>query len=100
MEGKRDDASHAHLLARLFYAPAVDADVSGVDDALSTGAAFYQPNAVKIAVDPHGFFSLASSAKAWERGFCSVRGACRPRHFHASPARAKPTSLIDRKSTR
>src|SRR5439155_5095074 len=96
MKGDCDNAADAYLLARLLDAPAVDADVAGGDQALRGRAAFDQPDAVQIAVDPH-FLSLASSAKAWDGAARRSSGdGRRPRHFHASPDRVKPISLISR----
>ena len=67
VQGQRNDAPDAHLLAGLVDALAVDADMAGVDQRLGEGAALHQPDAVEIAVDPHALrLSLASSAKAWD----------------------------------
>ena len=66
--GKRDHAADADLVARLFDPLAVDADVTGGDQRLGQGAAFHEPDAMQVAVEPHGRLSLASSAKACEPG--------------------------------
>src|SRR5690348_2549465 len=96
MQRQRDDAPDAHLLAGFLDASAVDPNVPGVDDRLSEGAALEEPDEEEVAIDPHVFFlSLASSAKAWLEGVRrSVLLPRRPRHRQASPARAKPMSLI------
>ena len=64
MERQRDDRSRLYILGALFNSPAVDADVAAFDDSLRLGAAFDEPDAMEKAIDPHGFLSLASSAKA------------------------------------
>ncbi len=48
--------------------PAVDSSVAFLDDRLGERSASNQPDAMKIAVDPHVFLSFASSAKAWLAG--------------------------------
>src|SRR6185295_15566214 len=90
-----NDAADADLLARLFHALAIDADMARGDQRLGQCAALHQPDAVQVAVEPHVFFNFASSAKACEpEPRRSPRGGRRPRHFHASPALVKPTSAI------
>src|SRR5690348_19311 len=97
MERKGDDAAEADLLAGLLDSPAVDPDMTFADQGLGERSAFHQPYAMEIAIDPHFFRSLASSAKAWLARFCSPPGRCRrPRHRQASPARVNPTSFIRR----
>ena len=94
-----NDAADADLVAWFLNPLAVDADVAGCDDGLGKGAAFDQADEEQEAVDPHFFLSLANSAKAWlGLARSSRRGPRRPRHFHASPDRAKPISFINRDS--
>ena len=68
MERQCDHAPHPHRLARLGDALAVDAGHALPDDRLRQRTAFYQPDAVKVAIDPQGYrfgaFSPASAAKA------------------------------------
>lgn len=49
---QRDDIPDMHLLAGLLDALAVDASVAAFDQTLSKSAAFHQPDAVEVEVDP------------------------------------------------
>ena len=72
---KRNDAPDAYFLARLLHPFPVDSDVTLLDDVLGKGPALHQANEEKETVDPHFFFSFASSAKACEyETRCSRRG--------------------------
>jgi hypothetical protein len=63
-----DDAPDPHRFARLRDALAVDAGHALPDDRLRQRTAFYQPDAVEVAIDPQGYrfgaFNPASAAKA------------------------------------
>ena len=45
--------SDTDLLARLFNTLAVHANISRFDQGLRRGAAFHQPDAVEIEIEPH-----------------------------------------------
>jgi hypothetical protein len=65
VQRQSDYAADADLLGGFLHASAVDADVAGFDHRPSEGAALEEADEDEEAVDPHFFFSFASSAKAW-----------------------------------
>src|SRR5512144_1674263 len=60
LERQSNDVSDIDLLARLLDALAVDANISRFDQGLRRSAAFHQPDAVEIEVEPQ-----VPSALAW-----------------------------------
>ena len=53
VQGQNDDVAGTDLLGAFEDALAVDANMPGMDQRLRGGAAFDEPDAVEIAVDPH-----------------------------------------------
>ena len=81
MERQREDASDAHRLAGLDDPFAVNPDMAAIDQKLGKRAAFHQPDAVQVAVDPQG-----SALEVGERG----EGVARPLVIGLRPLAASP----------